>query len=173
MKKIIATALQVAALLQAFAASDAAASPSRATVMVRVTMLAKPACTIRGVSSTDIVVDFRSMDISKIPNHRAPWGQYTIPVDYRLTCTDPRRNELRMKIEGGIASFDNRMLRTSQDELAVLFRQGEQLLPIGEWINFSYTNQPKITATPVKQFPSSALVAGNFSASATLMVAYP
>ncbi|MGQ8708715.1 fimbrial protein [Serratia sp. TSA_198.1] len=129
------------------------------------TIIAPLSCVING--SQAIFVDFGN----DLVTTRVDGSNYMKTVDYILTCKNNAFNAIKMKIEGSVTAFNNSALQTEQTDLGIELRANGLPLPINSWLNFTYPNKPLLQAVPVKR-AGGTLRAGDFSAAATLMVAY-
>ncbi|VEA61597.1 putative minor fimbrial subunit StfF [Serratia plymuthica] len=96
---------------------------------------------------------------------------YIKNLDYTLTCKNNTSNAIKIKFQGNATAFNNSALQTEQADLGIELRANGQLMPINNWLNFTYPNKPLLQAVPVKR-GGGVLKAGYFSAGATLMVDY-
>nr|WP_273974773.1 fimbrial protein [Serratia ureilytica] len=141
-----------------------AASPS-ATVTVKVTVMAAPACVVN--DNNPIEVEFGDVLTTRVDG-----SNYRRPVVYDLTCDGATSNAMKLQVRGTGAGFDATVLGTAeQPALGIELQQGSGKLAVNDWLNFSYPDKPQLYAVPVKQ-AGATLTTGTFSAAATLAVAY-
>lgn len=99
-------------------------------------------------------------------------GIYRRTIDYNARCTAPR---LRTGIIGNAASFDSTVLATSNPNLGIQFISNQTSQPLNTWRNLSDAGgsavMPTLEAVLVRN-PKAPLVAGPFTASATLRIDY-
>ncbi|MFV8797874.1 hypothetical protein ACNSPD_04040 [Yersinia enterocolitica] len=91
-----------------------------------------------------------------------------------MKCKDPVINNMKMRIIGGSASFDDTSLRTDNENLAIKILVNKKHVSVNEWVNFTYDNGLgvyRLDVVPVKN-PVSMLKGGSFSATGILMVDY-
>ncbi|HCR1077295.1 TPA: fimbrial protein [Enterobacter cloacae] len=136
-----------------------------AVVMVKVTVVASPPCTIN--DDRPIEVDF-----GEVMTTRVDGNNYRMPVNYTLSCTGASSNAMKLQVKGSGAAFDGRLLQTSRNGLGIeLQTQGGISFPVNGSLIFSYPNKPELWAVPVKQ-PGVTLTGGEFTAGATMSVTY-
>lgn len=133
------------------------------TVTVQVTVL-EPPCVIN--DDRPIEVDF-----GEVMTTRVDGVNYRRPVDYTLLCSKAFSNAIKLQVQGNGASFDRTVLHTNKAGLGIGLRHGDNKLPVNNWLNFTYPNAPALWAVPVRQ-SGATLKGGEFTASATLQVAY-
>lgn len=129
------------------------------------TLINPPPCVIN--NSGTIVVNFGD----DVLTSRVDGTLYMQPVIYTLKCSGAVDNALKMMIKGNEASFNSSILSTSNLSLGIKLLRDDQILPINRSFNFSYPMIPVLSAVPVKQ-TGSALSAGQFSGTATMVVEY-
>lgn len=139
------------------------AAPS-ATVTVKVTVVAPPACVIN--DDRPIEVEFGNVMTTRVDG-----DNYKMPVNYTLSCTGGTSNAMKLQVKGNGAAFDATVLQTNKTGLGIELRQGGSKLAVNKWLHFSYPNKPKLWAIPVKQV-GTTLTGGEFSAGATMTVDY-
>lgn len=133
------------------------------TLTVKVTVTSPPPCVIN--DNQQIVVEFAEVMTTQVDG-----SHYRRPVNYTLSCTDGASNALKLQLEG-TAGFDGKVLKTNKTGLGIALLQGGDRLTVNSWLNFTYPAKPVLEAVPVKQ-SGVTLVGGEFTASATLKVAY-
>ncbi len=133
-------------------------------VNVNVKIVESPDCIIN--NNNNIEVDFGNILTTKIDGNN-----YGMPVLYSLDCKELPSNRIKLQINGSGANFDDAILQTNINGLGIELRQNNQKLPINSWVDFLYPNVPEILAIPVKQ-NDLILTGGDFTASATLQIAY-
>lgn len=136
----------------------------KSTVTIKVTVLAPPACVIN--DNLPVEVNFGDVMTTRVDGNN-----YRRRVKYTLSCTGASSNSIRLQVHGVGAAFDNKVLLTQKTGLGIALLQGGNRLPINSWLNFTYPTLPVLEAVPVKQ-EGITLSAGEFSAGATLKVAY-
>ncbi|EIM8480856.1 fimbrial protein [Serratia marcescens] len=134
------------------------------TVTVKVTVVAPPPCIIN--DDRPIEVEFGDVMTTRVDGNN-----YKMPVNYSLSCTDASSNAMKLQVQGNGAGFDGTVLQTNKTGLGIELRQGDSKLAVNSWLNFTYPNKPELWAVPVKQ-SSATLTGGEFSAGATMKVAY-
>jgi len=140
----------------AFAASS--------TVTVTVTVVAPPPCVIN--DDRPIEVEFGDVMTTRVDG-----DNYKMAVNYTLSCPDAPSNAMKLQVRGTSAAFDATVLQTNKTGLGIELRQGDSKLAVNHWLNFTYPNKPELWAVPVKQ-RGATLMGGEFSAGATIAVAY-
>lgn len=141
-----------------------ALASNMATVIVKVTVVKPPPCTIN--EDRPIEVDFGDVMTTRVDGNN-----YKMPVNYTLSCPDASSNAMKLQVNGNGASFDGTVLRTDKTGLGVELRQGDNKLAVNSWLNFTYPQKPELWAVPVKQ-NGTTLTGGEFTAGATMKVAY-
>lgn len=113
-----------------------------------------------------ITIDFEDViekDIDK--------GNYVKPIEYTLVCNTAFNLGMKMSISGTGASFNNKLLQTNFENLAVEFKANNNHLALKDKINFFYKTPPKLSVTLVKK-ANTSIPGGQFVANATLKVEY-
>lgn len=135
------------------------------TVNFSVTVIDPPPCKIN--DGNDVSVDFGT----EVLITRVNGENYKKPVPYNLTCVpEPSSNALKMQFSGQAAGFDS-ALATSNSNLGIKLLQGDTVLPVNSWLNFTWPTTPQINAVLVKR-PGSTLSPGAFTGVATMVVHY-
>jgi type 1 fimbria pilin len=152
--------IHLVALLAALPLMATADTP----LTVKVTVTAPPPC---------IINDDRPIEVAfgEVMTTRVDGGNYTMPVDYTLSCTDASDKTVLLWVAGTGAAFDSTVLKTNVPGLGIKLLQDEKPLPIYMAVKFTYPNKPALYAVPVKQ-SGVTLTTGEFSAAATLSVMY-
>jgi hypothetical protein len=97
-------------------------------------------------------------------------SNYLKTIDYTISCTGVNSGTLmKMTIIGTASSFDSSAIQSDQSNLGIALRHDEQPLIIGQPFDVTYPALPVLKAVPVKK-AGSTLVAGAFSAGATLVI---
>lgn len=156
----VSTGLVSLALVLGTSAAIAATS----NLTIRGTIILPPPCEINGEQI--ITVDFTD----EVLTTRVDGINYRQPVIYTLKCSVGSTSALKMRIEGPSAGFAG-ALYTSKDNLGIALTNDNQAMPVGSWLNFTSTNQPKLFATLVKR-PGATLKGGPFTALATMVIDY-
>lgn len=141
----------------------AIAQAATATVLVKVTLVARP-CEI---NNNLIEVDFGN----DVMTTRVDGDYKKKPIVYSVQCKDGASNALRMLIDGDGASFDGEVLGTAKTDFGIALLNNGSRMPINTWLDFNYSDLPKLEAVPVKRTGAS-LTGGPFSAGATMKVEY-
>jgi len=137
---------------------------SSATVTVKVTVVAPPACRVN--ENGPIEVEFGDVMTTQVDGNH-----YKRPVIYTLSCPDASSNAIKLQVKGTGAEFDTTVLQSNKAGLGIELRQGSSKLAINDWLKFTYPNKPELWAVPVKE-RGATLTGGEFSAGATMEVAY-
>jgi len=133
-------------------------------VTIKGTIMAPPACVINGGNTLNVPFG------NSLMTTRVDGVEYRRGVPYTVTCTGGASNAMTLTLRGTGAAFDTQSLVTNKADLGVkLFIDGAPW-PLNTSVKFTYPNLPMMEAVPVKR-PTSTLVAGTFSAAATLVVA--
>ncbi|WP_081001286.1 fimbrial protein [Pseudomonas chlororaphis] len=133
------------------------------TVTVRVMVLGPP-CTIN--NNQIIEVDF-----GEVITTRLDGSHYWQPINYNLNCAGANSNALRLQIRGEETTFFKGGLQTDRSDLGIIIVSDGKLMPVNNWLNFTYPTEPRIHAVPIKK-TSAVLSGGSFSAGATMVVDY-
>ncbi|EBH1886805.1 fimbrial protein [Salmonella enterica] len=133
-------------------------------VSVQVNVIAPPPCTIN--NDINISVEFGTLLTEKVNG-----VNYRKPIDYTIECNGQVSDDMRLMIQAKAATFDNSAISTNINDFAVSIESSGQKISLNEWHNFRYPDMPILYAVPVKN-KDSRLGAGDFTASATLLVAY-
>ncbi|MFI8414885.1 fimbrial protein [Serratia sp. NPDC078593] len=164
-KSLITTFLigQLIPLLLESGVVSAAKDIQAVAIQLTVTIEA-PTCTVN--NNQVITVEFGEVVTTQVNGNH-----YRMPVHYTLDCKDAPSNAMKLQIEGNGASFDSTLLQTNHPALGIQIQQGSTKRPINTWLNFTYPKVPELWAVPVKQ-SSGILIAGEFTAAATMKVDY-
>ncbi len=145
--------------------SAAQAADQGTKVNITATVVAPPPCVINDGSTIDI--DFGKVGIKRIDGSR-----YMQRIDYSIKCEflDNSR-QLKMKIMGSAAAFDNSVLTSSVTGLGIKLLANGKAFAINTPLNIDYANPPTLDAVPVKN-SAVTLAEGDFSSGATMLVDY-
>ncbi|HID9557735.1 fimbrial protein [Serratia ureilytica] len=152
-------------LTGAFCLLAAGVAQAATTVSVKVTVLAPLPCKLN--DDQPIEVNFGD----EVMTTRIDGENYLTPVNYKLTCDKPEKNDMRLLLAGTGAGFDDKVLQTSVDGLGIAFLNNGSRIALNSWQKFTLSDIPTLAAVPVKQ-ANAALPTGEFTASATLRVDY-
>ena len=153
----------ISAILLCSIPSVASAYSGFLNVKIHGEVLSRP-CTIN--NGNLITIDFKDVvekDIDK--------GIYIKPIDYSLSCRGVLNPAMKMSIVGIGSSFNNELLRTNFNDLAIEFKYDTSRFALKNKIRYFYKDPPKIYAVLVKK-SSSKIPGGEFIANATLKVEY-
>ncbi|MGJ3355859.1 fimbrial protein [Providencia sp. Je.9.19] len=154
---------QVCLFLLALNATSAFGFSGFLYVEVKGEVLARP-CSINGGQTIEI-------DFGDVMTTRVQDEFYKQPFDYTVTCKDGSKPKLNIFVDGVAATFDQRLLKTSVNELGVLFKADTNDFPLKSRRSFSFANPPALAAVLVKK-SGAELPAKSFTANATLKVEY-
>jgi type 1 fimbria pilin len=142
-------------------------APSIANVPVNIrgTVIIPPPCTIN--NNQTIRVDFGD----EVMTTRIDGVNYKQAITYSLSCDIQKSNNLKMSIQGTVASFNSALLRTDKNGLGIALYRGTQPLNANTWFNYTYPSKPELYAVLVKQ-SGATLTGGEFTAAATLLIDY-
>lgn len=149
----------------AFFHTSGVLAASSSMVQIKVVVVSPPPCTING----DRVIDVNFG--SDVVTNRVNGANYLQVVDYTLECSSSASNAMKLQIQGTPTAFDSGALQTNISNFGIALRANSLPLKINDWVNFTYPNKPLLEAVPVKR-AGVTLAGGDFSAGATLMVAY-
>ena len=141
------------------------AAGANTTLTVRASVVLSAPCVING--NKPIEIDFGD----SVMTNRIDGVNFKEPVNYTLVCSGLKANALRLRIQGNAASFNHELLGTNKSGLGIALLHNDVRLPIGAFLDFSYPALPALYAVPVRQ-TGIKLIAGEFSAAATLEVVY-
>lgn len=147
---------------------------SSVTMNFKVNLILNPPCDITGEGGGPIEVDFGDLVIRKIPI--ANGYTYVQPVPYKLTCDAPDTTEVALTFKGLGATFDDGALRSSNANLGIKFLVGAYPIRLNiDPMKFPNNRHDTIYAYPVRNngVPVTSIVAGTFTAAATLEASYP
>ncbi|WP_084934782.1 fimbrial protein [Pantoea rwandensis] len=92
-------------------------------------------------------------------------------IPYTLDCTGSASNLLKIKITGTGSPFNNTLLGTSKNNLAIEVKNNSYKFPLNSWANITYPTQPVLSAVLVRN-GTGAISVGLFGATATIVVEY-
>lgn len=147
---------------------DAAATPGPGNLNIAITgtVQATATCTFSGPDP--IQVEFGDVYINEIAE-----GIYKQQILYQLNCSgDPEGKKLQMQLTGTAASDDSSLLKTSADGLSVKLIKGNDAVTMNQWFNIDAGQLPSLYAELIKQSGARFQNGEEFTASATLKVAY-
>lgn len=136
----------------------------RTPIVIQGVIIAPPPCVIN--NGDTIEIDFGPVLTTRIDGVR-----YRQPIDYQASCENMPSNLLTLTLIGQPAAFSPNDLTTSVDGLAMAFHANAQPLPVGQALNFTYPDFPKLEVTPIKD-TAVELPGREFVASATIEIAY-
>lgn len=146
--------------------ATAATDSSNLNLVISGTVVATASCTFTGADP--IQVEFGDVYINEIIG-----DAYKQAIPYQVNCKgDPEGKTLQMQVVGSAASFDNQKLTTDANGLAIKLLTGSQTLPVNQWFDFDNANQPVLYAVLEKQSGARFQDGQEFSATATLKMAY-
>ncbi|OKB66622.1 hypothetical protein BHU62_11970 [Serratia marcescens] len=130
------------------------------------TVVANGRCTFAG--GNPITVEYGDVFISDIAGDR-----YRQPLNYGVSCSgDAGGKTIQLQLAGIGADFDGTLLGTNAKGLGIkLLRDNSQMEP-GKWYDLNPSSPPKLEGVLVKQSGADFSNGQEFSASATLKVAY-
>ncbi|BEO55763.1 exotoxin [Serratia marcescens] len=145
--------------------SAAQAADQGTKVNITATVVAPPPCVINDGRTIDI--DFGKVGIKRIDGNR-----YMQRIDYSIKCKflDNSR-QLKMKIMGSAAAFDNSVLTSSVTGLGIKLLANGKAFAINTPLDIDYANPPTLDAVPVKN-SAVTLAEGDFTSGATMLVDY-
>jgi len=128
------------------------------------------------VERTECVVNNnRVIDIDFGPNigvGKVDGINYRKNINYMLDCTSAGPGGgLGLVISGQVFTWDGSAIETSNSDLGVKFLVGDKPIKLDQRIEINPTSLPKLDVVLIKR-PGSALKAGGFYASATLLAMY-
>lgn len=143
--------------------TSAWADQNTANITVKIAINAAP-CDI-----DDIDVDFGS----EVPVTDVAAGLAEKSVDYNLDCSSMNTSRsLKMVIQGVGASFDANALKTSIPDLGIKIQANGSDYPLNTALNFTNASSKPVLTALLVQKPGVTLDAGDFNATATMMVDY-
>ena len=131
---------------------------------VKVKVLAPPCDLNKG---NDIAVDFGKGILASTINGK----NYERTLSYTLECPATVSKLLKMQFSGTGAAFNSTLLSTSKNNLGIEIKYDGVKVPVNDWFNFTYPNQPVLTAVLVRN-STGGISLGSFSATAMLTVEY-
>lgn len=138
-------------------------------INIQGTLIKSSGCDVaheNGFLSLDFRTDMQSAMID---------GKYYEEVlNYTIRCVSDDVATLQYRIRGDMASFDDRLIKTSKDNLAIRFALnfGKRQIDRDVFYTMKLSNPPRLSATPAKA-PGSVISSGVFDAVAFLEVSYP
>ncbi|MDD9339845.1 MAG: fimbrial protein [Providencia heimbachae] len=159
----IRTLTRVFGLLLAFNISNVFGFSGFLYVDVKGEVLAKP-CSINNGQAIEI-------DFGDVMTTRVQDEFYKEPINYTVSCKDGIQPKLNIFIDGISSAFDQRLLKTSVDNLAVLFKADTSDFPLRNKRSFNFASPIKLDAVLVKK-SGTDLPAKSFTATATIKVEY-
>jgi len=134
-------------------------------IEIKVIVVVPPPCVIN--NNRPIEVNFGDA----VMTTRLDGNNYRTPIAYTLACGGQKNNAMQLRLQGNGASFNNQLLATNKSGLGIELLSNGVGTPINSSLNFTYPNLPVLEAVPIKQ-DGVALVAGKFTAAATMEVFY-
>ncbi|BEO22618.1 fimbrial protein [Serratia nevei] len=146
-----------------------AAAQANTTITVSGSVINPASCVIN--DNQTINVEFGNDVITTRVDTDVYGSSYLKSVVYTLQCKNA--SKVRMKVEGNTAPFNNKILKTEQNDLGVALRIGDSLMAVNSTVyQFDYPNSPQLVALPVKRL-GGLLSAGEFNAGATMVLSFP
>lgn len=158
--------LQTVLVAMALGCVSVVEAASSVTVSISGIVQAAPPCVIN--NTKPITVPFSDVQIAEID------GSYkAILINYTLDCARAVSNELRMQVSGNGTWFLPKLLAVpGNTELGIALKKDDAEFALNTWADFDASHPPKLKAVLVKRALGSEIIAGTFSASATLVVEY-
>lgn len=141
----------------------AQATPGEATMNLHGTLVV-PSCVVNDNKTIDV-------DFGDVLTTRVDGKNYRKQISYTLTCEGGAGKALKLQVQGTATAFNGELLGTSVTGLGIRLQNGDSNLPVNDWVKFTYPNKPTLWAVPVQK-SGVTLAGGQFSATATLSVAY-
>lgn len=146
-----------------YAALPVQATPGEAAMNFSGTLVVPP-CVVNDNKTIDV-------DFGDVMTTRVDGKNYRKQVSYTLTCEDGVSKALKLQVGGTAAAFNGELLNTTVTGLGIQVQNGSSNLPVNTWKNFTWPDKPTLWVVPVQQ-SGVTLAGGQFSATATLQVAY-
>lgn len=127
-------------------------------------VIAPPPCVINEGKTIEV-------NFGEVMSTRIDGVNYKQPINYTATCQKMPTNAMKVYVTGNATGFDSNALQTDITGLGVRILYQGKLLNLGNAVNFTYPNLPKLEAIPVRDL-NTTLVGGDFVANATLHVDY-
>ncbi|WPC99920.1 MULTISPECIES: fimbrial protein [Proteus] len=146
-------------------AAPSAVIPGMSYIYIRGNVIAPPPCVINNGKTVEV-------DFGEVMSTRIDGTNYTRPIVYNAVCKQMPVNTLKVSIVGNGASFDANALRTNFTGLGVRILYQNKTLRLGQTVNFTYPDFPKLEAVPVRDYSTTLTTGGEFTATATLRMEY-
>lgn len=151
---------------QAMAATEGATT----TINVSGSLVDAPECTVNG--NNQIRVDFgNDVVIGRIDGT----SYKKTALAYSLVCTSPLKSAMKVTINTTTpATWGTGLIQTTKTGLGLRLYNGENILPTGTAVNFTYSvggALPALYAVPIAQ-SGATLTQGTFVATGTMVIAY-
>ncbi|MCK6964553.1 fimbrial protein [Enterobacter bugandensis] len=163
-----AGAISVMVLVLCFLASGkvSAAEPTGDSLSVQFHgVLKRKPCHI----SNDQIIN---ISFGKIGVHKVDGHNYKQVIGYSLICDDPDPSaQVTMTLQGIPTSYNASAIKTSINGLGILILKDGTSMKFGDKTPIKMSSPPLLEAVPVRQ-PNTALAAGDFQATATLLAEY-
>ncbi len=138
-------------------------------------LIVNPPCELTSVGGSDTInVDFGDIVIRKMGVSLSD-RTYIQPLPYQLVCDAPDETSVHIRLKGDTAGFDARLLATKNENVGILFLNGEgRFSPNTSVAGVTVGYQKVMQVVPIRNNAEGVTVtAGNFSATATLTAVYP
>lgn len=142
----------------------AGTTPGSVPVYIKGNVIAPLPCVINNGQMVEV-------NFGEIVSTQINGTNYRKPIVYNAVCNNMPTNALKVSVVGNGANFDANALLTNIGGLGVQIHYNNQVLRLGEAINFTYPNYPTLEAIPVKDNAAN-LAGGEFVATATLRMEY-
>lgn len=145
-------------------------------VALKGNLIVNPPCELTSISGDGTIsVEFGDIVIRKMSTSLS--GRvYKQPLPYRLVCDAPDETTVHIYLTSSSkAAFDNRLVGTTNENVGILFLNNNGLMtPIGNPAGMNVGKQTVIEVVPIRNNAEGVtVIAGNFSATATLTAVYP
>lgn len=140
-----------------------------APVTIKITVLAPPPCTFN--NNNPITVDFEDVLTTRIDGTQ--YKKMTVP--YNLSCTGVlSKNGLVISISGTGVNLDggSSVLRTNRNDFGIALLRNSSRIDVNSDQSFTWPNAPLLEAVPIKRPGATLTDIGDFTATATLKLAY-
>lgn len=129
------------------------------------TLVDAPDCHIN--DDQPVTVLFGNVGVNKVDGNN-----YSRTIDYHITCDYGSTEQLYISVDGTGVDYNNAAVKASADNIAIEIRHDGEPFVLGTQIKVDdINNPPALTAVPVRD-GDKALVADEFTASATLVAFY-
>ncbi|MGG4610148.1 fimbrial protein [Providencia sp. Me31A] len=117
----------------------------------------------------DINIDFNDIIVSNVNG-----DNYIKNIPYKVNCSGGANDNpaLEISFTGASANFNNRLLKTSEDNLGLQLNVDDKKIGLSDIIKFNYKSPPKLSVMPIIGNASAIKQGGEFTSTVIINLGY-